>query len=538
MKRASLGFVLTMSVALTACGGGGGNSAPVTPPPPPVPQSISISSNGVLPKALQGQAYSTTLTASNGQGALKWSITPIAPITFPDGLTIDTATGVISGIPTTVGGASFMATVTDANSKSASKQFDLAIYGKLTAGVPKSYSFYQYQDISFGQLDIQGGVPPLHFTLTSGALPPGVRVTGQGQLMGSPLRPGSYSGALTVSDSWSTPQTAMQAVSFTVSTASLYLHSNVTGNLQVGQPTNAALFPMGGVAPYTYSLTSGTLPPGLTLDNSTGKFLGTPTTIGYTQIVAKVQDSVGNTSICLVSFNIVNLHGRNDTIQTATLTTNGVIYASLSPYIDPPNKAPLAADTDYYKIVSMAGTLVNLSMISAGGPIDPVIEVLDANGVRLSTCNSVDLASTNHTSPCVNDDAFESHNAGLEYKVPGDPGTVVNSYIHALDWAGIARPDMQYYMNINGNIEPLYYQIGATRNVPYNYQVYLPYSPYGNSTWTVDNGSLPDGLSLSPTGVISGTATTDGDYSFRLKAVDQYSQTYYVFITMTVGEPS
>src|SRR5271165_2442545 len=42
-------------------------------------------------------------------------------------------------------------------------------------------------------------------------------------------------------------------------------------------------------------------------------------------------------------------------------------------------------------------------------------------------------------------------------------------------------------------------------------------------TWTIDSGALPPGLSLTPDGVISGTPTTVGNYSFTLRVTDSQS---------------
>jgi hypothetical protein len=214
------------------------------------------------------------------------------------------------------------------------------------------------------------------------------------------------------------------------------------------------------------------------------------------------------------------------------------VSASLSPYIDPPDKAPLAADNDYYKLVSMAGSTIHLSMQAQGGPIDPVIEVLDANGIRLSTCNSVDYTATNYSSACINDeDGQGGHNAALDYKVPGNPGDIVNSYVHAFDWSGNARPDVFYSLTQSGNAEPTFLQLPATHGWVYSYQLISPYALTNGANWTVDSGSLPPGLTLSSAGVISGTPTTAGTYQFRLKVTDTVVQTqvYYVFVTMQVG---
>jgi hypothetical protein len=43
-------------------------------------------------------------------------------------------------------------------------------------------------------------------------------------------------------------------------------------------------------------------------------------------------------------------------------------------------------------------------------------------------------------------------------------------------------------------------------------------SPLANATWTVQSGALPPGVTLSATGLLSGTPTTEGTYTFVAKA--------------------
>lgn len=53
----------------------------------------------------------------------------------------------------------------------------------------------------------------------------------------------------------------------------------------------------GGTAPFTYSVLSGTLPTGITLNSTTGVVAGTPTTAGaFSSIVLRVTDGLGHTS--------------------------------------------------------------------------------------------------------------------------------------------------------------------------------------------------------------------------------------------------
>ena len=70
-------------------------------------------------------------------------------------------------------------------------------------------------------------------------------------------------------------------------------------------------------------------------------------------------------------------------------------------------------------------------------------------------------------------------------------------------------------------------------------------SPYGSSltadggappyTWSIQSGALPDGLTLSPTsGIISGTATTEGSYPFTLSLADSAGNVVTQAITLTV----
>jgi hypothetical protein len=62
-------------------------------------------------------------------------------------------------------------------------------------------------------------------------------------------------------------------------------------------PYNEAIQAIEGTGPYTWNLTGGTLPPGLSMGSSTADSVpitGTPTALGTYTFIVKVTDSTGN----------------------------------------------------------------------------------------------------------------------------------------------------------------------------------------------------------------------------------------------------
>jgi hypothetical protein len=72
----------------------------------------------------------------------------------------------------------------------------------------------------------------------------------------------------------------------------------------VGSPFSASLIVTGGIAPFTFAITSGSLPPGLTLNTATGDISGTPTTPGTFPYTVQVTDDAGFTATASCSIDI------------------------------------------------------------------------------------------------------------------------------------------------------------------------------------------------------------------------------------------
>jgi len=171
MGRVQLIAPLCVAAFLPGCGGGPSASAPSSPgspgSPPPA-EVITITSNTEVP-CIQSVPVSFTLQAQGNSGPLTWTI---ISGNLPDGLSLNSQTGTISGTPTV--NSNNVANLQASDSKaSASQYFHLPVYSKLsfTLSAPPNphinvpYSYF---------LAPQTTNPIFNWTIVAGQLPPGM----------------------------------------------------------------------------------------------------------------------------------------------------------------------------------------------------------------------------------------------------------------------------------------------------------------------------------------------------------------------------
>jgi hypothetical protein len=258
-----------------------------------VTSPLSVATKALANGAV-GTGYTQTLTATNGTAPLSWTILLGS---LPPGLTLASATGVISGTPTALGNYLFTVLVTDSAAPThltATKDLSIAITcTPLTivssatlppALVGTAYSF---------QFNSAGGQGAISW-VASGLSPP-YAVSAGGLLTGTPTSANTQIFSVTATDSCPVPQIVQQiATLVTNNTVQIVTTSPLPAGV-VGTAYSQQLNAQGGTTPYTWAVTSGALPNGLTL-GSAGVLTGTPTVVGTFSFTIQVTDAALVTS--------------------------------------------------------------------------------------------------------------------------------------------------------------------------------------------------------------------------------------------------
>ena len=260
---------------------------------------MSITTASPLPTGVVGTSYNAALAATGGtpspQGPpYTWAL---VSGTLPPGLTLNPAGSLVSNpLPTTAGTYTFTLGATDTLGQQATKPFTLTIAGPLTittaTQLPFAVQGSAYQAPGGLQLQASGGTPPYNNWSANG-LPAGMAISTLGVLSGPPTLSGTYSFSVTLLDS-STPQPISATKTLLVVVdppMSITTASPLPTGLQ-GQAYSGTLAVTGGTPAYTWSVTGGALPGGMTLSAS-GALSGPPTAAGTFNFTAAATDTIG-----------------------------------------------------------------------------------------------------------------------------------------------------------------------------------------------------------------------------------------------------
>lgn len=405
-----------------------------------------------------GKSYSLSFTASGGRAPYSFSKISGA---MPPGTILNSA-GSLSGTPTEAGSFTFRLRAVDADGCPGEKSYTISVICPTITINPSSLPAATI-DVRYSQsLTASGGTAPYTFSIASGSMPPGVFLGSNGAFGGAPNSLGSYSFTIRATDDYGC--TGTRAYTVIVGCPDLLFTPATLPGGTKGEPYSQIISVSGGQAPYFYNVSSGTLPPGLSLSTA-GLLSGTPTTPGSYTVSISARDANFCASVRTYRISIA--------CPTITINPPGILTARVGmPYSWGFNATGGTAPYSFALTagslpegLSITGTSITGTATTAGShPI--TLRATDANGcvgerqyTLTVSCPTITISPTS---------------------LPG--GTVGTAYSQTITATG--------------------------GNAPY--------------AFSLSSGTLPAGLMLSAGGTISGTPTASGTSTFNLQVTDAF----------------
>jgi uncharacterized repeat protein (TIGR01451 family) len=448
--------------------------------------TVSLSPSS-LPSSYLDAQYSTQLTATGG--AAPYTFTVSSTNGLPPGLTLvpraDGITADISGVPTNTGTYQFAIVATDADGCSVSATYSITI---VTCPSP-TLSPSSLPSASLGvpyseQLIAPSGTLPFIFTVSpANGLPPGLTLASTGLISGTPTKTGTSQVTITATNA--NGCTASGTYAITVTCPSLTLSPSNLPSSGIGVQYSEQLTAAGGTPPFTFAVSQGGLPPGLTLASTTGLISGVPTNQGTYAFTI----TATNTNGCTVS----------------SAYTIAISCPSVS--LSPPSLPPAGVGQPYGQAITASGGQLPVTFRLAVGPLPPGLALINTatSGVVTGTPTAVGVYS---------------------FKVAAvDTNGCTGSAFYTIN---VECPTI----TLSPSSLP-----GGTEFASYNPQTLTASGGTAPYTFSQTGGSLPAGMTLSTNGVLSGTPTSVSS-AFTVTATDKFgcmgSQTY----TLILADPN
>lgn len=261
----------------------------------------------VMPAMIVGAAFSQAVTASGGTGPYTYILAGGA---FPAGLTM--TTGTISGTPTTAGPYAFTIRATDSTGGTpltVERDYSGQVQTSAISILPDSISGLLVGKPYSQTFTASGGTAPYAWTVVTGALPAGLTLNGStGVVSGTPTTPGAFAFTLRATDAAS--KTGQKAYGGTVAGNLLTITPNKLPQLIVASAVAVQFTASGGTSPYTWDISTGALPAGLSLNAGTGLISGTPTTAGAYSFTLRATDTLGQTGAVALTGTVLDAIGK------------------------------------------------------------------------------------------------------------------------------------------------------------------------------------------------------------------------------------
>lgn len=591
MKRLKLLLFVLLLILATLCGCSGDNSSNNNQSPL---SNMSGKSVGLAITTTKISDMKTNVPVSIklthdgiGTGPFTWSVTNGA---LPTGLALNVSEGSISGTPTLAGDYTFEIAVTDSALITAKQPYSVSVGLAITTTQISDMKTNIPVSITLTHNGV--GTGPFIWSVSKGALPTGSGPTANpapgtgtttlaldqngGTISGIPTLAGDYTFEITVTDSASTTATLLYSVS-------VRDPINITNTSLKNWSSNQAgyvdtLTATGGRGIYTWSLASGSLPPGLALNSSTGVISGTPSTADTYTFSVQVADSAPVLEAISKQFTIVITTGLTiSTTQINSATADAPYSFTMESSGGTPPKTwtstalpgglslntntgilsgnPFQSGT-VLSIFTVMDSIGTTSTKTLSITVAPALQILTSTlkpwTVGVGGYSDFLLASGGHgpyTWEWGNDgDCIGSSTIPTGLVLTPTTGQITGTPITAhpsgtsfcfktTDSNGATKVGAINGFKINPQMSFVTTSLSpATPSIPYQGTLSMTggTAPY---TWSILSGSIPAGLVFDlATGNISGTPTTAGTSTFTVQITDATKATKTQVLSITVAE--
>ena len=326
---------------------------------------------------------------------------------------------------------------------------------------------------------IQNPIPDVTYTWSAINLPDGITLSSDGELQGTPTDGGTFMATITATGSDDNTYTV--DVSIHVAYLAAPTIPFITANEEI--PSGLIFVVEESPSGVTYQFTASGLPTGITINSSTGELEGTPTDDGMFTATITATGSDANTYTADVSIDV------NPSIS---------LTAPTIPYI--------AQDTEI--------------------PSGIIFTIQNSDPGVTYTFTATDLP------------------AGLTINTDGHlQGTPTEQGTSSATITATGSDSNTYTTNVSIHVNPPVTVLAPT--IPYIAQdteiasglIFTIQNPFPGVTYTFTANDLPDGIIISPDGILSGTPTEQGTSSATITATGSDSNTYTVDVTIVVSLP-